>query len=242
MIPDISLRFFTDDQYVLDKVFYSNCYGIDKIPEDVCVVDFGAHIGCFSASCIFKGATKVFAFEPFYLNFLSLQKNSEFFSDKIACRNLGVSTEIQQIKLKYPELKENHYIYSYLQQTDSLPGDFCTLVTLDDIVKNVQEEKIFLLKLSTCGGELEILEDSCKNSNVLDCVENVCGETVDYDKASLANIIESMKAKGFTDSWFSDTNDGGLVFIFSKTKASDYFNIYAQNSNNEKIFFQNPIK
>ena len=46
MTPEISLRTFTDDQYVLDKVFYANNYRLKQLPEKekVTVVDIGSHI------------------------------------------------------------------------------------------------------------------------------------------------------------------------------------------------------
>ena len=58
MTPEITLRTFTDDQYVLDKVFYANNYRLKKFPEDekVVIVDVGAHTGFFSLLCAMRGA------------------------------------------------------------------------------------------------------------------------------------------------------------------------------------------
>ena len=80
MTPEITLRTFTDDQYILDKIFYANNYRLKNFTEgdnDVCVVDVGAHAGYFSLLCLLRGAKKVYSIEPFADNFRVLYKNLE---------------------------------------------------------------------------------------------------------------------------------------------------------------------
>ena len=79
MTPNIHIRSFTDDQYWLDKVFYSNSYrlkGSKDIQNGPIIVDIGAHCGFFTFTSLALGAKKVYAVEPFIENFKMLLKNT----------------------------------------------------------------------------------------------------------------------------------------------------------------------
>ena len=78
MTPEITIRTFSNDQYFLDKAFYSNYYRIKSIGEGSLVVDIGAHVGAFSFSCLIRGAN-VFAVEPFHDNLRLLMQNTRYF-------------------------------------------------------------------------------------------------------------------------------------------------------------------
>lgn len=52
------------DQNVYNEVIRDNCYRVpDRFPDNSVVIDVGAHVGLFSAMCVWHGAKTIKAFE-----------------------------------------------------------------------------------------------------------------------------------------------------------------------------------
>ena len=232
MTPEISLRTFTDDQYVLDKVFYANNYRLKQLPEKekVTVVDIGAHIGTFSLLCLMRGADKVYAMEPFGDNHRMLIKNLRDFSDKASMMRLGIYTETRFASLAYPTNENNFFYLSNINlHSDGAdtPSELSHFVKLDELLTAILETEVDILKLSIGYAEADIL----LSSERIDKCNYVCGE-MSVSKEKIEQLIQYMDTKGFKDSFFAESKDkeGAYLYLFAKGKCEDLFNLYVSGT------------
>lgn len=228
MTPLLHIRSFTDDQYWLDKVFYTNSYRIkgfkdrEKAPV---VVDIGAHCGYFTFTSLALGAKKVYAVEPFVENFKVLIKNAGE-NTSIVPYLLGISNSMVSIAIDYPTPEKSHINFSNLQ-VNSFKSEkqyICPSTTLDDFLgRYVSETTIDILKINIGYQERDILASSTLLSEK---VKAVCGETV-LEPEYVATFKAEMSAKGFVNSHViaSSEEDNKILFIFAKGKIEDYFSL-----------------
>jgi len=220
MLPEISIRSHSSDQFVLDKVLYANSYRINSFLPNSVVVDVGAHIGSFSINCAIRGASKIYAFEPLQDNYELLLRNISSFAKDSRAFQLGANNEIGFFKIKEPELISNaFYEASEIGMSDS--GMDCYFVKLEDILKSVKE-KIYLLKVSMPGKERELIA-SCSNLFV---VKNLCFE-MECSKDESEEIEAIVKKKGaFNDSIVRKVTEKSFLFQFSQEDCNVCFNKY----------------
>ena len=227
--PDLTIRVFTNDQYVLDKVFYNNFYRVKVLPENSVVVDVGAHVGYFTVASILKGASKVYAFEALSANFRYLAKNTEFFADKVHLNKSAVLFKDSTLSLAQPNFKEDGKFFDFndieVEPSKDTPSETVPSFTLDSSLAMIPDEKIDLLKINIGYGEMEMLNNSSK----LDRVQTICGEMRNPDTALVSKTIEYLKEKGFEKSWFAATDEGTEIFIFSRVDVSETFDLYNSN-------------
>ena len=232
MTPEISLRTFTDDQYVLDKVFYANNYRLKQLPEkeNVTVVDIGSHIGTFSLLCLMRGADKVYAVEPFGDNFRMLSKNLESFADKATTLRLGVYTESRFATLAYPKSENNFFYLAHVglhSTDDGNPSDLTYFVSLDELLSSIPEPEIDVLKLHIGYADAEILT----SSDYINKCNYICGE-MKLSEDKMKELIQRMDEKGFKDSFFAESkeHEGVHLCLFAKNKCEDLFNLYVSGT------------
>lgn len=223
MTPEISIRTFSDDQYGLDKIFYSNYYKLKQFQGDKVVVDVGAHAGYFSLLCTLRKASRIYAVEPFSDNYRLLLKNIENFKDRVFPIKLGVYTENRFANLAFPRVENNFLYFSEIKfHTDEEFKEVTYLVKLDELLDSLGETEIELLKINIGYAEVDILlsSDSIKKCKF------VCGET-NTTENKLADLIKHMKDKGFQDSFIapSKEKEGQYLFLFGKYKCEDLFNL-----------------
>ena len=235
MTPEITLRTFTDDQYILDKIFYANNYRLKNFADDdndVCVVDVGAHAGYFSLLCLLRGAKKVYSIEPFADNFRVLNKNLEAFAERLTTLKMGVYTESKFANISYPPPENNFFYLSHINFHDGgdSPKELANFCTLDELLNSINEEKVTLLKLHLGYAESDILISSDR----LDKCEYVCGET-SASPEKMRELIAHMGEKGFEDSFLAESKEqeGTHLFLFAKDKCENLFNLYAAGSPEE---------
>jgi FkbM family methyltransferase len=196
MTPLLTLRSFTNDQYVLDKVFYSNYYKLRGFKENGPVVlDIGAHAGYFTFAALSLGASKVFAFEPFLENYKTLLKNIEQAdSEKVIPFQHGIYSSPAIINFNYPKVSEGlYYDFSEIdieKEGKTYPSQ---CYTLDQILKSFVSEHVDILKLNIGYAEFDIFSGSA----LLDIqVSNVCFEVESSDE-KLKSFQEHMQGRGW---------------------------------------------
>ncbi len=232
MTPEITIRTFTDDQYVLDKIFYANNYRLKTFPEDkpITIVDVGAHTGYFSLLCLLRGAHAVYSVEPFSDNFRILIGNLEAFNERLTALKMGVYTESKFANITYPEPENSFFYLSHINFHDGVskgPREMASFCTLDNLLNSVNEEEVTILKIHIGYAEAEIL----LSSERLDKCEYVCGET-EASSEKLEELVAYMSDKGFGDSFLAESKEkkGTHLFIFAKDKCENLFNLYASGS------------
>lgn len=55
MLPEITIRSHSSDQFLLDRILYSNSYRINNLLPNSTVVDIGANIGVFCINAQISG-------------------------------------------------------------------------------------------------------------------------------------------------------------------------------------------
>lgn len=225
MLPEISIRSHSSDQFVLDRVLYSNLYRLNRFIPNSTVVDVGAHIGSFSIASALNGASKIYSFEPSQLNYSVLIRNLANFSKDFLCFQLGVDVLSGFKHIGKPKMISSAFFeladVSIKPSQDVEEGESCFFVKLSEILKSVKED-IYLLKVSAPNMELEIL-NSCES---LSLVENLCFET-NCEESEANAILESLKNKGpFKNGLFEKVGQKTFLFLLSKEDLSICFSKY----------------
>jgi FkbM family methyltransferase len=226
MTPELIIRSFTNDQYFLDKVFYTNYYkikGQDK--EKPVILDIGAHIGYFVFSALSLGAKKIYAFEPLADNYEYLVRNVQNWKlhfGNIQVYNLGVYTKDIFGKLSVPTVKNDTTI-EYSETEMSTDGQPTMFVSLDTIFTQYCTEPVDILKINIGYAESDILFAS---KLLAERVASICGETALPEK-ELADFKVKMFNLGYVNSFFDKSIDDESknLFIFSKKELKDSFKI-----------------
>jgi len=210
MLPEITLRSHSSDQFLIDRVLYSNSYRINNFLPDSTIVDIGAHIGAFCINAQLRGAGKIYAFEPFQNNYEVLVKNLYQMCRNYRSYKLGVSETSGFFPMADPDLINNTF-YNTADVKISEKGNPEYFCRLDEIL-SVIPEKIYLLKIST-PNLIEVLE----NSNKLFLCENLCFEL--DSKENSEEILEKIKRKGaFLNCETLRNSEHTTLYKFSKTE------------------------
>lgn len=229
MTPILRLRTFTNDQYCLDKVFYSNFYrlkGFGDTERKPVVVDFGAHCGYFTFSALSLGAKKVYAFEPFTPNYKMLLLNvGENPIGPVIPYQLGVYVAPVALTFGYPQLINKSY-FDFANvgseiNVDSQEFCKCCMLPLDTLLEHYIGEQVDILKLSIGYAETSVINTSNLLSKM---VANICGE-IALDEAGKDKFRAVLTNKGFTDVEYYpvEGEEGKLLFHASKTDRKEVF-------------------
>lgn len=219
LLPEITIRSHSSDQFVIDRVLYSNSYRLNRFIPNSTVVDVGAHIGSFSLASIINGASKVYAFEPSQFNYRVLVKNFSEFSKDFSTFQIGVDSSSGFKAMSQPQTISSSFVeFSNLTintKEDDYKSDMAYFVNLDEIISMIEEE-IYLLKISVPGFESKLLNES----RTLSKVRNLCFE-MDCSKEESESISYDIKRKGaFKDVVVEKIGEKSYLFLFSK---DDYF-------------------
>lgn len=229
MTPEITTRSFTNDQFVFDNVFFSNCYRLKGVKENgPVIVDIGAHAGFFSFSALTLGASKIYSFEPLIDNMKILLSNTynRHFLGRVTPYQLGVYTESIIGKFHAPKLIDGIFFdLSSVGLSSGEESNFysCQCHNLDTILKEYCfDESIDILKINIGYAEREIL----LNSELLSKnVKAICGE-VSCGEQEMVEFKRSMGLRGYVNFFsFSPNQEGRTIFLASVNQLSDHFNI-----------------
>jgi FkbM family methyltransferase len=229
MLPTLSIRSFSNDQYLLDKVFYANHYRLKGFKEgenQPVVLDIGAHAGYFTFAAVSLGAKKVFAIEIHPDNYRALAENTAHGSvvEKVIPLNFGVYTENCTLTFAGGGMVDGiYYDFSEIRlDVVTSPMYHMPAFTLDRILSEYVRENIDILKLNIGYAETDIL----LGSKLIDSrVKAICLESGD-DAIKLNDFIKKMKEKGFKDSLIHKIpEEEKTLILLARDKVEQFFNI-----------------
>ncbi len=236
-LPSLIVRQFTDDQFILDKVSYSNSYqikGFKTESDQPVVLDIGAHCGYFCFLAYAMGAKKIYAIEPYLPNFKMLLKNTESIPN-IVQYNLGTYTSDDVFKFYDPIIEKNiFYNFSDVEVSDnnSDTHHICQVLSLSNLFANYILERVDILKISIGYAELDILE-SCHDLG--NWAESICGQTRDITPERINEFKRKMLEKGYNEFYIApDQDENSFTFVLSKTSISKHFNIKTRHEPDNK--------
>lgn len=231
MTPILHIRSFTDDQYWIDKVFYTNSYrlrGIQDRSKATVVVDIGAHCGYFTFTALALGAKKVYAVEPFLENYKMLLKNTGD-NPFIVTHSLAILNDTDgSLNFKYPKPEKSHIVFSQVEPFTTIGADDMSYnspnVSLDTYLRSyVRDSIVDILKINIGYQERDIL----KGSTVIEeKVNSICGETI-IEPENISAFKAEMSAKGFINSHVINSEEevNKVFFIFSKGDIEQYYSL-----------------
>ena len=141
------------DAATIFVIYIRRDYG--KVPIDSIIVDIGANIGIYSVFASLQGKNNVvYAYEPMKETFEHLNKNIELndCKDKIIPFNYAIASKREKRKMYIADSVTN----TITSSNPNLPSVEIETITLDDILKENNLEKIDLLKMDCEGAEYEI--------------------------------------------------------------------------------------
>lgn len=178
----VYLRKGTTDRLIFNEIFIYKEYEFDLDKKPKLMIDIGANIGL--TTLLFKNKypdCKIIAIEPDVDNFKILQKNCEKLKDVILI-NAAVWSSKTKIILKDPFNYGACGLVSY-ENTDT--DDFINSVTIDDIIRDYNIDRIDILKIDVEGAEKEIFK--ANYTGFLDITNNILIELHDRMVPGCAN-------------------------------------------------------
>ena len=231
MTPNLIIRSFTNDQYILDKVFYSNCYRMRAFKEHErrpVVVDIGAHAGYFTFNALALGAKKVYAFEPLIDNFKILLKNvGDTSIGPVVPYLFGVYVTNMTISLLRPQLINGTYFdFANIDVSGASPSpEFsqCYAMTLDKLLSDYVCEQVDLLKISI--GPFPQGSIISQSEKIKTDVANICGEVILENEEHVEMEKQLLKNRGFNNISIEKVKGEEKVYMFmaSKTELKEMF-------------------
>jgi FkbM family methyltransferase len=169
---------FWDDLVVFQEIFIDKIYDkIDVIQKGDTILDIGASIGwytCKIADLVGENG-RIIAIEPEVKNFYYLMKNVKDNNFKnVEFLNLGVwsfKKKASLISKKYTSSLNNSLKLRNIGESKSIIN--IQLDTIDNIIKNLNLEKIDLIKMDVEGAEVEAIQGAkttLKKTNDLDLI------------------------------------------------------------------------
>lgn len=163
---------------MIREVFVRRCYELEAVPPDNAVmIDLGANIG---AASLFWAARSdslhIHAYEPNPGTFVSLQRSIQEsgLNDRVQCFSEAVGREWGSLDLLV-DIESN---LSTAHRDGWRAGQGRRLavptVPFDEVWKRVSHRRVWLLKIDTEGGEVDILEGA--STTALAAVDNVIVE------------------------------------------------------------------
>lgn len=201
---------FWADEYVWREVIRENFY---RLPDKLAgyeIMDFGAHIGCFSLACLARGADRVIAIEPDPHNFKKLRWNLRAFEIggamiPICAAGWRSTYEPLQLRMTRPDPRDSNYNTA----AGTVAGHFGpSSYRVPTVSPESLEDKLtwagkVILKLDCEGAEYPIIYHSTilnKFSDILVEAHEIgliAEANVNQSRANAASMKAFLTGKGF---------------------------------------------
>jgi FkbM family methyltransferase len=183
--------FLNYEEFFIDGIYDS--YDLDNCKV---VFDIGANVGLWTKYILSRNAKKVYCFEPNKKALLHLEKSLK--NDKnITIIDKAIYKENASLKFYINE--ENSLISSLIAESGHSPSYDVSAITLEEAIKNSNEEKIDLIKIDVEGVEFGIIDTLSK-----EIVEKIDSFLIEYHDfyfengmGKVENMIKKLKELGF---------------------------------------------
>ncbi len=141
------------DAATIFVIYIRKDYG--NVPNDSIIVDVGANIGVYSIFASLQGKNNlIYAYEPMKETFDHLTENIKLndCKDKIIPFNYAIASKKGKTKIFIADSVTNTIVSS----NPNLPSEDIETITLEDVIKENNLERIDLLKMDCEGAEYEI--------------------------------------------------------------------------------------
>ena len=197
----LNLRPFTgkgvSDLAILVENLFDDQYNLHRLQKkDAIIVDIGAHGGFFSVLSGSRCGGRVFAFEPASANYELLNENVRSNPElQITATNRAVSNRRGVRRLFLSET--NSGAHSFFSDGAG-PFEEVECISLHDLITELPEKRIDMLKLDCEGGEYDIILDA--RDEDLACINRIVMETHHSEhttKYKLEDLLSRLRICGF---------------------------------------------
>jgi FkbM family methyltransferase len=163
------------------------------------IIDIGANIGTFAvlAGSIVGPTGRVIAFEPVYETFERLKRNvASNGLHNTECHRAAIDSREGTITLRVFEKSAYSSAYFDYKTDDDRPSETVSCLTLDQVFKDFQIERVNLLKVDCEGSEFGIFETLSTDSAAR--IDQIAMEVHEVKGAGGDRLFERLVALGFT--------------------------------------------
>jgi len=201
------------DAWTIKESFVDNEYHYSPFGKKDIVIDIGANIGDFSVFAAYRGAAKVYAFEPSRKTFQQFTNNISLnnMENVIKPFNMAVGGGNRFIKLYTSEMSGLASIY---RTRGEKKHERVRSTNLKEIFTSNKILKCDFLKIDCEGAEYEILE-KCP-SNIYKKIKKIALEFHEMDpNHNHENLISKLKDEGFSIKSQYDEIENTIGYIYA---------------------------
>lgn len=159
-INGVYLRGRTSDIGIFEQIFLDRQYDFNLNTPEI-IVDCGANIGL--GTCFFKKKwpnAKVISVEPETHNYELLNKNIEGYTNVIALK-AGIWNKSCKLNILDESVRSDAFMLKEEKgNTDNTSADYIDAITISDIIKQYDIQRIDLLKIDIEGSETIVFDSS----------------------------------------------------------------------------------
>ncbi len=209
--------------YIYKEIFVYEKYSYGKeccIGEGDIVFDCGANIGIFSRYAKYKGASKIYSFEPEKNNYKCLVQNV----GEDNSYNTALSNESGSADLHLHSCSDEHsLIDNNINKTFLYLNQKIKVITLNDFIKIKNVGRIDFLKISVEGAEMNLFEGI--SDEILGRIRKISIEyhhaIYDFDEKIREEFILRLNGLGFKShiSFFGTNNHLQMIYFWKEDNA-----------------------
>ena len=198
------------DSVVLSDLYTNNPYAIENLKDGDIVVDIGAHVGIFSSlAAISAKDVSVFSYEPTPNNFRLLKHNirqNKLRNVKIFMRAVHKKRSILNFFINSAG-SSGHSLFKEVPAMPSGKKIRVKTVTLPDVFKAINADKIDFLKMDCEGSEYPILMD---NRDLVKKIGFIALEWHNVKGYKVEDLVRFLKSNNFR---VKKTMSGGRTMV-----------------------------
>jgi FkbM family methyltransferase len=213
----IKLSYIGDDLFpIVCEIFYDKIYERDFVRPSIgdVIVDIGANYGVFSLYSQMFNPKKVYAVEPVKDTFENMKNNLEVYG--VVCINKAISDENGYETFAVTEVNGNNFSFKNkdgYHPSNIINEEVVESITINQLIKDYNIEKIDYLKVDCEGGEKHLFEQIDKEY----LKNNINKIAIEYHSQDIFNILmDILTQNNFIIEDTSGSTEIGLIYAYNK--------------------------